>query len=142
MRIASRFTIAIHTMLVIACFSDVRKVTSKFIAESTNSNPVVIRRILGQLRDAGLIAVKLGVGGAAIIKPLSEITLCDIFDAVEAVNEKFFTFHANPNCMCPVGENIHVILDGHLSEIEQAMYRQMEQTNLQKLLEEIKPFMK
>lgn len=141
MRITSRFTIAIHTMLVIACFSDERKVTSKFIAGSTNSNPVVIRRLLGQLKEADLVEVMKGVGGAFIKRPLAEITLKDIFDAVESEGQEFFGFHDNPNCECPVGKNIHTILDGHLSGIEQAMYRQMRQTNLQDLLEETKPYM-
>ncbi|HKL11855.1 MAG TPA: Rrf2 family transcriptional regulator [Clostridia bacterium] len=141
MRITSRFTIAIHTMLVIACFSDERKVTSKFIAGSTNSNPVVIRRLLGQLKEAGLVEVKKGVGGASIIKPLRDITLQNIFDAVEPADEKIFGFHDNPNCDCPVGKNIHTILDGHLLDIEQAMYNKMRQINLQELLEETKPYM-
>ncbi len=141
MQITSRFTVAIHTMLCIACFSKTRKVTSNFIAESTNSNPVIIRRILGQLKDHGLVEVKSGVGGATIPKPLKDITLLDIFNAVEAMNNNFFSFHANPNCKCPVGKNIHTILDEHLYTIEQAMNTQMNQINLQKLLEETEPFM-
>jgi DNA-binding IscR family transcriptional regulator len=141
MQITSRFTVAIHTMLCIACFSNTRKVTSNFIAESTNSNPVIIRRILGQLKDVGLVEVKLGVGGATITKPLVEITLWDIFNSVEAVNNNFFSFHDNPNCKCPVGKNIHTILDDHLYDIEQAMNKQMQQINLQTLLEETKPYM-
>lgn len=142
MQITSRFTVAIHTLLCIACFSNKRKVTSNFIAESTNSNPVIIRRILGQLKDAGLVEVKLGVGGATITKPLKDITLLDIFDAVEALNDDFFSFHHNPNCKCPVGKNIHTILDGHLYDIEKAMNKQMKQIDLQTLLEETEPFLK
>lgn len=141
MQITSRFTVAIHTMLCIASFSDTRKVTSNFIAGSTNANPVIIRRILGQLKEAGLVEVKSGVGGATITRPLSEITVLDIFNAVEAVNDNFFSFHANPNCKCPVGKNIHTILDGHLSDIQQAMNKQMEQINLQTLLEETKTYL-
>lgn len=141
MQITSRFTVAIQTMLCIASFSDTRKVTSNFIAGSTNSNPVIIRRILGQLKEAGLVEIKSGVGGATITKPLAEITLLDIFNAVEAVNDNFFSFHANPNCKCPVGKNIHTILDGHLCDIQQAMNKQMEQINLQTLLEETKPYL-
>ena len=66
MQVTSRFTVAIQTMLCIACFSNNRKVTSNFIAGSTNSNPVIIRRLLGQLKQAGLVNVKPGVGGATI----------------------------------------------------------------------------
>lgn len=141
MQITSRFTIAIQTMLCIASFSDTRKVTSNFIAGSTNSNPVIIRRILGQLKEAGLVEVRLGVGGSTITKPLKEITVLDIFNAIEAVDDNFFGFHANPNCQCPVGKNIHTILDDHLSDIQQAMNNEMEKINLQTLLEETKPYL-
>lgn len=142
MQITSRFTLAIHTMLCIACFSDTHKVTSNFIAGSTNSNPVIIRRILGQLKDANLVKVERGIGGATITKPLEEITLLDIFNAVEAVSNNFFNFHDNANCKCPVGKNIHTILDGHLYDIKKAMNEQMQKTNLQMLLNETKPFLK
>ncbi|MBK5254250.1 MAG: Rrf2 family transcriptional regulator [Peptostreptococcaceae bacterium] len=141
MQITSRFTLAIHTMLCIASFSSSRKVTSNFIAESTNSNPVIIRRLIGQLKEAGLVEVKPGIGGATVAKPLDEINLKDIFNAVEVVNDKMFNFHDNPNCKCPVGKNIHTILDEHLNDIEEAMNNQMRKTNLMMLLEETKPYL-
>lgn len=136
MQITSRFTIAIHTMLVIACFSSTNKVTSNFIAESTKSNPVVIRRILGQLKEAGLVEVMRGIGGATIIKQLDEINLLDIFNAVGAVSEDFFSFHQSSTSKCPVGKNIHTILDEHLYDIEKSMNEQMQRVNLKSLLKE------
>lgn len=141
MKITARFTLAIHIMLCIGCFYDKRKVTSEFIALSTNANPVIIRRILGQLKAAGLVEVKAGVGGASIAKPLEDITLLDIFYAVEAMTEDFFNFQENPNCKCPVGKNIHTILDGHLSEIQEAMNETMRGKNLKMLLEETEVYM-
>lgn len=141
MQITSRFTIAIQTMLCIAWFSEKTKVTSSFLAQSTNSNPVIIRRILGQLKSAELIDVKAGVGGAFIIKPIEEITILDIFNAVGALGDDFFSFRENPDCKCPIGVNIHTILDGHLSEIRTAMTEQMKKTNLKMLLEDTKEFL-
>ena len=58
MQISSRFTIAIHMLTCIETFKEDYKVTSDFLASSINVNPVVIRRILSQLRDAGIIEVK------------------------------------------------------------------------------------
>ena len=87
------------------------KVTSEFLASSINVNPVIIRRILSQLRDAGIVEVRRGTGGAAPAKPLQEITLLDVYRAVDCVEEKaLFHFHENPNMSCPVGRNIHNIL--------------------------------
>lgn len=141
MKITSRFTLAIHIMICIASFSDKLKVTSNFIAGSTNANPVIIRRILGQLKAANLIKIKAGVGGSFIAKDLKDITLYDIFIAVEAVGDDFFKFHANPNCKCPVGKNIHTVLDAHLDEVQQAMNTKLKATNLESLLQEAKEFL-
>ena len=64
MQISSRFTIAVHVLLCIGAFKDDYKITSDFLASSVNVNPVVIRRLLQQLKKAGLVNVKRGSGGA------------------------------------------------------------------------------
>lgn len=98
------------------------KVTSDFMAGSIQVNPVIIRNILRQLKAAGLVNVKRGSGGAAVARPLEEITLLDIYRAVECVeNGELFHFHENPNPACPVGRNIHRVLDGKLEEVQKAM---------------------
>ncbi len=73
MQISSRFTIAVHVLICIETFKNDYKVTSDFLASSVNVNPVVIRRLLQQLKKAGLITVKRGSGGADIEKPLEEV---------------------------------------------------------------------
>ena len=135
MQITSRFTVGIHTMLCITHFSAERKVTSSFIASSVTTNPVVIRRIMGQLRDAGLIRVEAGVGGAYLNKDARDITLLDIFRAVECVDGDLFHFHENPCDKCPVGHNIHNVLDETLLDIQQTLEQQLEKTTMQDLEE-------
>lgn len=127
MKITSRFTIAIHMFACIDTFGDKRKITSDFLADSVNTNPVVIRKILGQLKSAGLINVKRGSGGCtSIAKPLEEITLLDIYRAVECLADGgLFHFHEEPNPDCPVGQNIHKILDSKLTDIQNAMEAEM-----------------
>lgn len=121
MQIASRFTLAIHILTCIAVL-DNRKVTSSLLASSTNINPVMVRRIVGQLKNAGIVEVARGTGGAKLRKPLSEITFLDIYKAVECVeNDKLFHFHENPNEKCPIGHNIHAVLDNKLLQVQQAM---------------------
>ena len=73
MQISSRFTLAVHIFACIETFKDEYKVTSDFLAGSTNVNPVIIRKILGQLKKAGLVEVARGTGGASIIKPLKAL---------------------------------------------------------------------
>lgn len=142
MQITSRFTIGIQTMLCIAYFSESKKVTSELIAHSTNANPVIIRRIIGQLKKAGLIDVKAGVGGSHLLKDPKQITLLDIFLAVDAQENELFSFHSNPECECPVGKNFHSIVNSHLKNIEDSMLEQMKKTNLEQLLIETKSKLK
>ncbi len=138
MQISTRFTIGVHTLLCIAYFDGKARTTSKFIAGSVNANPVVIRRALVQLKDAGLIEVAAGTGGASLAKPVSDITLLDVFDAVESVEDGgLFDFHANPNPACPVGGSMHKLLDNRLREAEEALRANLAQTTLQDLLDEL-----
>lgn len=126
MQFSSRFTIAIHIFACIHTFEKEHKITSDFLAASVNVNPVIIRKLLAQLKGAGLIAVQRGSGGASIAKPPEAITFLDVFRAVECVEQgTLFHFHENPNTACPVGRNIHKILDDKLRRVQDAMEGEM-----------------
>lgn len=141
MQISSRFTIAIHVFACIDTFEKDYKLTSEFLANSVNVNPVVIRRLLQQLKGAGLITVARGSGGAAITRPLDEITLLDIYHAVECVdNGELFHFHENPNQACPVGRNIHNVLDDKLDQIQKAMEDEMREITIADVIRDTKAF--
>lgn len=96
-------------------------------------NPVIIRNTLGQLKAAGLVSVKAGEGGSSLAK---DITLADIFDAVEK-EEELFHFHEKPNPDCPVGKNVHAVLDSRLFDIQEAMRKQMKSITLQDLIDDM-----
>ena len=142
MQISSRFTIAVHIFLCIHTFEKERKVTSDFLASSVEVNPVVIRRILLQLKAAGLVNVQRGTGGATIARPLEEITFLDIYKAVECVEGgELFHFHQNPNMECPVGRNIHNVLDGKLERVQKAMEQEMELITLADIVKELDQYL-
>ena len=107
MQISTKFTIAIHILAAVEYFGKEEKVTSDFLASSIGSNPVIIRNLMSDLRNAGLIEIKRGPGGIAITRPLDQITFLDVYEAVEKNKEDLFHFHENPNPLCPVGRNIH-----------------------------------
>jgi len=131
MQISSRFTIAMHMLTCMDVFKDEYKITSDFLASSINVNPVIIRKLLSQLKDAGLIEVKRGPGGATIAKPLDEINFLDVYRAVDCVEENtLFHFHENPNLNCPVGKNIHNILDDKLIRVQNAMEQELKSITL------------
>ncbi|MDD6657665.1 MAG: Rrf2 family transcriptional regulator [Lachnospiraceae bacterium] len=125
MQISSRFTMAIHMFACIDTFTD-QKMTSDFMAGSIGTNPVIIRKLLQQLKAAGLVEVSRGTGGVTITKPLEEITFLDVYRAVEcSPDEELFHFHENPNQMCPVGGNIHHVLDDKLVRVQKAMEKEL-----------------
>ena len=131
MRISSRFTVALHIFACVDVFKDDYKVTSDFLAGSINTNPVIIRKILSQLKNAGLITVARGTGGITVNKPLEEITFFDVYQAIEPVeNGSLFHFHDAPNPDCPVGRNIHALLDDKLKAIQDAMEDEMRKYTL------------
>ncbi|MDE6583897.1 MAG: Rrf2 family transcriptional regulator, partial [Anaeroplasmataceae bacterium] len=137
MQITSKFTIAVHTLLAIHTLGKEYKTTSEFIASSVNVNPVVIRRTLQNLKAAGLVEVKAGSGGANILKDLKDITLYDIYVAMECLEGGLFHFHENPNSLCPVGRNIHLVLDKHLSNAQAAMENELKSVTLADLAENL-----
>ena len=139
MQISSRFTIAIHIFACIDTFQKDYKVTSEFLSSSINVNPVIIRRILLQLKAAGLIEVQRGTGGASIAKPYKDITFLDIYNAVDCVdNGSLFHFHENPNPNCPVGRNIHNVLDSRLEQVQKALENELEKIKLSDVIKDTK----
>ena len=141
MQISSRFTLAVHIFACIDTFKDQYKVTSDFLAGSTNVNPVIIRKILGQLKAAGLVEVVRGSGGASIPKPLDEITFLDIYHAVDCVESgELFHFHENPNTNCPVGRNIHHVLDDKLMRVQRAMEQELASITLADVKKDVKKY--
>lgn len=138
MQYSSRLTIAVHILLCIEQFKESEKVTSNFLAGSIGVNPVIVRNILGQLKKAGLVDVAAGVGGSTLKKDPEDITMLDIFHAVEESENGLFHFHENPNPECPVGKIVHAVLDDRLHEIQQAMENSMNSVTLQSLIDDMK----
>lgn len=134
MQISSRFTVALHIFTCVETFKDQYKITSDFLAGSINTNPVIIRKILTQLKNAGLITVARGTGGVNLTRPLNEISFYDVYEAIEPVeNGDLFSFHTSPNPQCPVGRNIHNLLDDKLKAIQFAMEAEMKKYTIEDL---------
>lgn len=139
MQISSRFTIAIHVFACMETFGEDYKITSDFLASSINVNPVIIRKILSQLRNAGLIEVARGTGGATAARPMKQITFYDVYMAVDLLEEgELFHFHENPNPNCPVGKNIHAVLDDKLLHIQEAMETELKKYTIADVVNDIK----
>ena len=131
MQITSKFTVAVHILTCIDIFCGQMRVTSDFLSGSTGVNAVIVRNVLGQLRNAGIVETRQGSGGAHLAKALDEITLYDIYKAVDCVDDEgLFHFHENPNADCPVGRNIHKAIDDRLQTAQAALENELKSTTL------------
>ena len=131
MQITSKFTVAVHILTCIDIFGGQMRVTSDFLSGSTGVNAVIVRNVLGQLRNAGIVETRQGSGGAHLAKALDEITLYDIYKAVDCVDDEgLFHFHENPNADCPVGRNIHKAMDRRLEAVQAALENELKSTTL------------
>ena len=144
MQITSRFTIAVHIITAIDYFKDSEKVTSNYLAGSVGANPVIVRNVMGNLKEAGIIDISQGKSGITLVKKLDEITLYDIYRAVGSVDEEkgLFHFHEQPNPDCPVGRNIHKVLDLRLIDAQRAMEEKLKSTTLADIVENTKTAIK
>lgn len=137
MQISTKFTIAIHILAAAEFFGKDEKITSDLLASSIGSNPVIIRNIMSDLKNAGLIATKRGPGGIEIAKPLDQISFYDVYEAVEKNKAELFNFHDNPSQECPVGRNIHAALDETLLKAQKDFENDLKNYKLSDVVQKI-----
>ncbi|MFD1774763.1 Rrf2 family transcriptional regulator [Paenibacillus rhizophilus] len=132
MRISSRFSIAVHMLSLIHVRTDL--LTSEQIADSVNTNPVIIRQISRLLKKSGLLDVKRGSGGAFLLKEAADISLYDVYKAVEVVEEgELFHTHDHPNPNCWVGANINQVLELILLKAQTAMEQVLREISIKEI---------
>ena len=138
MQISSKFTIGVHLLAVIDYLGETEKVTSNVLAGSIGVNPVIVRNIMGNLKEAGLISISQGRSGISLTKRPEQITFYDVYKAVDSVNDGgLFHFHENPNPECPVGRNIHKAMDSKLERVQQRMEDEMREITLANVMTDI-----
>ena len=112
-----RFAFGVHLLSVLALFPD-ENLSSEKLAFTINTNAVVIRRMLLDLKTAGLVETQRGPGGGTRLKkPADQITLAEIHHAVAGDIETFGTHPNPPAKACCVGREI----EGVLHEISQSV---------------------
>jgi DNA-binding IscR family transcriptional regulator len=132
--IATRFSVALHILLLISDDS-VGDSTSARLAWSIGTNPVVVRRIAGQLSRAGLISVQRGPGGASLSRPATQITLRDVWRAIHPEKEKLLGVHKKTNAECPIGRQVPDLLRNRFDQAEVALLTDFGRTTIAQLAE-------
>ncbi|MFE9725842.1 Rrf2 family transcriptional regulator [Streptomyces sp. NPDC005794] len=133
----SRMSLAVHILTWLAYDrrgTDNEVATSQRIAGSVDTNPVVIRRCLGQLKDAGLVTVIRGRGGGwSLARAAADITLLDVYRSLP--DEPVFGMHAStPDAGCDVGAGIQSALADVYQEATDALCRSLRETTVADML--------
>lgn len=134
----SRLTIAVHVLTWMALDRRQNEVaTSERIASSVNTNPVVIRRCLSELRESGLVQAKRGGGaGWSLLREPEDITLLDVYSAVESGNQ-FGLHHSPPNQDCPIGFGIRPTLTKVYDALEEQARQVLARTTIADVLADV-----
>jgi DNA-binding IscR family transcriptional regulator len=123
--VATRFAVALHILLVLAA-EPAGKASSGRIAASVGTNPVVIRRLTGQLARAGLLRIRRGPGGAELARPAEAITLADVWVAMRRPGLPLLPTHPGPRGSGQaLGAAVPPLLRGPLDAAERAMERHL-----------------
>ena len=130
----SQFSMAVHVLSMLARSRD-ENLKSDDLAGSVNTNPVVIRRLLGQLNQAKLVISQTGAnGGSRLARCPKEINLSEVYRAVSC--GEVFALHAKgPNKDCPVGRNIESVLCCLQKEIDKSIEEKLARYSLQDIFE-------
>ena len=129
---------AVHVLSLMA-WADEEPLKSEQVAESVNTNPVVIRRMLCELAEAKLVVSQSGaMGGSKLARQPEQITLLDIYQAVES--RGVFSLHRHPpNRHCPVGVNIGPVLNQVLDEVDSAVEGVLAHITIKDVVSRLKP---
>ncbi|HCM33945.1 Rrf2 family transcriptional regulator [Chryseobacterium sp.] len=131
----TRFATAVHIMTLLAK-SPQEFLTSEWIAGSINVNPVIVRKEISVLREAGMIISRQGkVGGTQLAKSADAITISEIYRAVkntEVLGKK----NQNPNPACSVGKEINTHLNTLFEETEQLVTNFLGDKSLQEFTDQ------
>ncbi len=134
----TQFAVAIHVLTLLGG-SEATPVSSDVMTESVAANPVYLRRVLGRLREAGLVGSRPGPrGGWQLQRPPSEITLGDAWRAVQD-GAPIFGLHAvQPGC--PVGASITETLGGIDRQLTASVEAQLDGITVASVMPDLSTF--
>ena len=138
MQISMKCSVAVHCLLFIWEARGKARVTSTLLAQSTGCNPVVIRNTFSALKKAGLITVHRGQGGAELCREPAQITLHEIYAALEPKGlSSLIGIHSCEGRACPVAQNIRRVLRRPYRQIEEAIAAAMDDITLAAMIEDL-----
>ncbi len=134
----SRFAVATHILTGLGMLKSTEVMSSERLAQSVNTHPVVIRRILLDLKKAKLIHTQPGkTGGTRLLRAPDKISLFDIYNAVE--DGHIFALNTNSeNPQCPLSCKMKSLLEPVFRKAEKALSTELKRTHLADLIGELR----
>lgn len=130
---STKFAVSIHILSLIAIKKE-ESITSDYIAGSVNTNPALVRRLMSGLKKAGLIQTQTKIGVTGLMKTPEEISLLEIFKAVES-RQDLFAIHSDTNTECPVGAKIGFVLEDINRKVQLDFESELKSLHLSDILE-------
>ena len=130
---STKYAVSIHILSLI----DSKKgesITSDDIAKSVNTNPALVRRLMSDLKKAGLIQTQTKIGVTGLLKNPKDISLLEIFKAVET-RQDLFAIHSGTNITCPIGANIGCVLEHINGKIQSSFEEELETLHLSNIID-------
>lgn len=136
MRRDSRLSATLHALLHMA--EQNRPMTSAELAQCMNTNPVVVRRTMAGLREAGFVRSEKGHGGGwEIACDLSAVTLKSIYDALGSPPLMAMGIHLeSPSCL--VEQAVNRSLAGAFAEAEALLINRLGTVTLADLADDFR----
>lgn len=132
------FSDAIHILVYITS-EEQHELSSKAIANSLNTNPALVRKIMKLLREAKIIQTVQGKSEPKLCMTTKELTLKEIYLAV-CTNPLLKPDYNTAN-FCPIGKNIVPVLETKFAKVHQSMLLELNQISLQEVIDDIDAIM-
>lgn len=137
MAISTKLSMGIHLLTYLEIYGESQVITSDVLADSINTSPVIVRRLMSQLKKAGIIYSAAGKGNPYLLVPSNELTLLAVYHAVEK-KPSLIKQNESPNPNCPVGRNIQRTLEQHFNQAQAAFEAELAQVTIADIVGEIK----
>ena len=120
----TRLSSAVHALVLVS--QSAAPMSSEQIATSVGTNASYVRKIMASLGRAGIVEGLRRSGGFTLLRPASELTLLDVYRAVEGTGGvHVFDVHRNPNDECIVGRHIQPVMSEVFGRMEERLAREL-----------------
>lgn len=140
MRYSTRLSDATHILVLIEQSEDA-PMSSRQIAESVHTNPSYVRTLMAKLKAEGLITATRGSASATLARSANEITLCDIYRAVEG-DKPLLHLDTHISHECSYGAFIQLAIQDAYNKVQSVAECEMGKITLASIVKRFKDMVK